>query len=133
MNCSISFCMLILGKMKFKKFLVYVAGQIIGALLASVAVYIVYLDAINHFDGGVRQTTGPNATAGIWATYPVDYLTSYGAFIDQVFGTMILVFLVLTISEKRLAEIPFVLSALLVGFVVLVIGLSFGFNCGYFL
>ena len=48
----------------------YVAAQMVGALIASVVVYFTYLDALNHYDGGLRQVVGPQATAGIWATYP---------------------------------------------------------------
>ena len=42
------------------------------------------LDAINNFDGGVRQVVGVNGTAGIFATYPADYLTIGGGLWDQV-------------------------------------------------
>jgi hypothetical protein len=42
------------------------------------------IDALNAFDGGVRQITGPNATAGIWATYPQEYLSIRSGFGDQV-------------------------------------------------
>lgn len=41
-------------------------------------------DAIKNFDGGVRQVTGEQATAGIFATYPAPYLSVLGACIDEV-------------------------------------------------
>lgn len=46
--------------------------------------FILYLDAINHFDGGQRSTYGENATAGIFATYPQDYVSTLNCFVDQV-------------------------------------------------
>lgn len=45
---------------------------------------VIYLDALNAFDGGVRQIVGVNGTAGIWATYPQPFLSTFNGFIDQV-------------------------------------------------
>ena len=50
------------------------AAQFAGALAASWVVYLTYSDALYEFDGGVRQVVGPQATAGIWATYPQTFL-----------------------------------------------------------
>lgn len=48
----------------------------------------ILLDAINQFDGGIRQVDGPNATAHIFATYPKphlgDLLGTGAAVFDQV-------------------------------------------------
>ena len=41
-------------------------------------------DALDAFDGGVRQVTGPNATAGVFATYPKPFVTTANGFADQV-------------------------------------------------
>jgi len=42
------------------------------------------IDALNEFDGGVRQISGANGTAGIWATYPQSYLSTWNGLVDQV-------------------------------------------------
>lgn len=42
------------------------------------------IDALNEFDGGVRQVLGPKGTAGIWATYPQAFLSTGNGFGDQV-------------------------------------------------
>ena len=44
----------------------------------------ILVDAINAFDGGVRQILGPKGTAGIWATYPQSYLSTWNGLGDQV-------------------------------------------------
>ena len=44
----------------------------------------VFTDALNAFDGGVRQIQGPKGTAGIWATYPQSYLSIGNGLGDQV-------------------------------------------------
>ena len=45
---------------------------------------VMYVDALNHFDGGYRTVQGANATAGIFVTFPQPYLTTLGGFADQV-------------------------------------------------
>ena len=50
-------------------------------------------DALNAFDGGVRQILGPNGTAGIWATYPQPYLSTWNGLGDQVSHTFGIMFL----------------------------------------
>lgn len=41
-------------------------------------------DAIRTYSGGELTVTGPTATAGIFATYPADYLSMWGGVVDQV-------------------------------------------------
>lgn len=41
-------------------------------------------DAIQTYSGGELTVTGPTATAGIFSTYPADYLSMWGGIVDQV-------------------------------------------------
>lgn len=109
----------------------YVAAQLAGAFVASAVVYATYHEALDAFDGGVRQVLGPQGTAGIWATYPQPWLGTWGGFIDQVVGTAILVGVIFAISDRHNAPPPAGLAPLLVGLLVLAIGASFGANAGY--
>lgn len=43
-----------------------------------------FADAINAFSGGELLVSGPKATAGIFSTYPADYLSLWGGVVDQV-------------------------------------------------
>ena len=43
------------------------------------------LDAINDFDGGIRQVSGSLGTAAIFATFPKPYLSVIGGCIDLVY------------------------------------------------
>ena len=72
-----------------------------------------------------------NATAGIWSTYPTAFLSQGNGFGDQVFGTFLLLLCVRGITDEKNAKVPTYLVPFLVGLVVLNIGISFGYNCGY--
>lgn len=110
----------------------YALAQFAGAFVASVVVYLTYVEALAAFDGGVRQVVGDRATAGIWATYPQAFLSTFpGGVIDQIVGTGILMMVVMAISDARNAPPTSGMAPLIVGLLVAVIGMSFGFNAGY--
>jgi MIP family channel proteins len=110
----------------------YIASQFAGAFAASAVVFATYREALDHFDGGVRQVTGPLGTAGIWATYPQAFLSVFpGGFIDQLVGTALLVGMVFALSDVRNTAPPPRLTPVLVGLTVLLIGMTFGYNAGY--
>jgi MIP family channel proteins len=110
----------------------YIAGQFAGAFAASIVVYLTYFEALSAFDGGVRQVTGDLATAGIWATYPQGFLSTFpGGFLDQVVGTALLVGVIFALGDKRNAPPPAGVGPVIVGLLVVLIGMTFGYNAGY--
>ena len=81
-----------------------------------------------------HTVTGTNATAGIFATYPSPGISVGNGIGDQIFGTLILLFCVRAVIEDngpQDAKIPGALRPIVISFIVLGIGLSFGMNCGY--
>jgi MIP family channel proteins len=116
----------------WRKVLPYVGAQVAGAFVASAVVFATYREAFDRFDGGVRQVSGPRATAGIFSTYPQDFLSAFpGGVVDQVVGTALLIALIFALTDRRnLAPDPR-LAPLLFGALVMAIGMSFGFNAGY--
>jgi len=110
----------------------YIAAQMAGAFVASAVVYLTYMEALNQFDGGVRQVAGAQGTAGIWATYPQAFLTVFpGGFIDQFVGTGILMLVILAVSDARNTPPVSGMAPVIVGLLVVAIGMAFGFNAGY--
>lgn len=110
----------------------YVAVQVVAAFVGAAVVYLTYFEAINAFDGGVRMVVGETATAGIFATYPQPFLSTFpGGFLDQVVGTALLMGLVFAVVDRRnVAPIPS-LAPIVIGMIVLTIGMTFGYNSGY--
>jgi len=109
----------------------YSLAQILGAFVASLVVFITYRQAFDAFDGGSRMVSGAQATAGIFATYPQPFLSIFGGLLDQIVGTALLMLVILAIGDTRNLAPTGNVAPILVGLLVMVIGMSFGFNAGY--
>lgn len=132
LNPAVTLALALLRGFPWRKVGPYVIAQVAGAFVASLIVYVTYHEAFTAFDGGVRQVLGPQGTAGIFATYPRPFLSTFpGGFIDQIVGTAILMGVIFAISDARNVPPPAGLAPLLVGLLVVGIGAAFGFNSGY--
>ncbi len=132
LNPAVTLALAVHRGFPWRKVPIYCLAQLTGAFAASAVVYVTYREALDSFDGGVRQTIGPHATAGIWATYPQAFLSTVpGGLIDQVVGTALLMAMILALSDRRNLAPPGNLAPLLVGATVLLIGMTFGYNAGY--
>jgi len=102
-----------------------------GALL----VYIVYKGAIDSYERAhhiVRGEASSVPTYSIFATFPAKYLGSWlGPLIDQVVGTAFLVAFVFAVVDELNQAVRANLAPIVVGFVVVAVGISFGANAGY--
>lgn len=110
---------------------VYIGAQVAGAFVASAVVCLTYADALNHFDGGVRQVGGALGTAGIWATYPQPWLSTMGGLVDQVVGTAVLVVGLYALTDARNTSLQPGLIPIAAGLLVAAIGMAYGLNAGY--
>ena len=113
----------------------YIAAQTVGAFLGALLVYIVYKGAIDSYERANDITRGdPDSvpTFSIFATFPAPYFGNWiGPFIDQIVGTAFLVAFVFAIVDKFNQAVRANLAPLVVGFVVVAVGISFGANAGY--
>lgn len=106
-----------------------------GAFLASCFVYLVYLHELEIFERGMYSLE----SAGIFATFPrnltettnLDGIELFSNFFDQFFATTLFIVGVLAICDSRNTNIPHIIKAVLVGLILLIIGTSFGLNCGF--
>ncbi|XP_061584957.1 aquaporin-3a [Cololabis saira] len=130
LNPAVTFSLCLLGRERWRKFPMYFLFQTIGGFFGAAIIFGMYYDAFWDFPGAFN-VTGPGATAGIFATYPGKHLTIVNGFFDQIIGTAALIVCILAIVDPYNNPIPQGLEAFTVGFVVLVIGLSMGFNSGY--
>ena len=160
-NPAVTLALAVNRQHPWSKVLPYMAAQFMGAYLASVLVYVVYVEAINKYEDGldraqsdqqeVKEGSEEGAalssagreqpkhrfeTAKIWATYPRkfkdDTFVSNGrGFLDQVVGTALLLLCICALSDKRNVAPQSNLAPLIVGAVVWMIGMSMGSNCAY--
>lgn len=131
LNPAVTFALAVYKRISWKKVIPYILGQLLGAFCASAMIFALYFDALKNFTGGARITTGSNATASIWATYPSPFLSQGGGFFDQVVGTAFLLIIIFALSDEKNAVLHSKSNAFAVSLAVLSIGISFGYNCGY--
>lgn len=113
----------------WKRVVPYVIAQTLGAFVAALIVRVTYADLINRAD-----PNHTSATQIIFATLPGNGgggVSIPTAFLDQVVGTAILVFvifaLVHALNNPPLAN----LAPLVIGLLVVAIGMAWGANAGY--
>ncbi|XP_029907011.1 aquaporin-7 [Myripristis murdjan] len=131
MNAAVSFTMCVFGRLTWKMLPLYVFTQLLGSFMAAGTIYMVYYDAIYTYCGGNLTVTGDRATAGIFATYPAPYISIQAGFIDQVFGTAMLLLSLMALSDQRNKPAVAGSEPLAVGLLVLLVGISLGSNSGY--
>ncbi len=132
LNPAVTLALAVHRRFPVGKIVPYIAAQMAGAFVASVVVYVTYRQALTAFDGGTRQIGDALGTAGIWATYPQPFLNNFPyGFFDQVLGTALLVGIIFAITDTRATPPPAGTAPIVVGLLVVLIGMTFGFNSGY--
>ncbi|GJN69808.1 hypothetical protein PLICBS_003860 [Purpureocillium lilacinum] len=116
----------------WRKFPVYALAQLAGAMMAGAIIYGNYRSAIDNFEGGsgMRTVSGPNASAGIFCTYPAGFMTRTGMFFSEFIASAILQFGIFAFIDKNnIGAGPLLPLALF--FLVFGIGACFGWETGY--
>lgn len=116
----------------WRKFPVYLLAQLTGAMAGAAIVYGNYRSAIDQFEGGsqFRTVTGPNATAGIFCTYPAEFMTRTGMFFSEFIASAILQFVIFAMADNsNIGAGP--LMPLGLFFLIFGIGACFGWETGY--
>ena len=113
----------------------YWIAQILGCFVGAALVYVVYVEAINHYDTVnhiVRGTPKSVATYSTFATFPAPYFHSVvGPLIDQIVGTFFLALFVFAVTDEFNLPVRANMAPWIVGMIVMAVGVSFGANAGY--
>lgn len=112
---------------------IYWSAQLLGSILGAAITYGIYLPAIDQFEGGprVRTLTGDTGTGRLFVTVPQLVFTPASGFGTELVATSILMAMVLAVGDETNAPPSDGLSALVLGFVVVMIGMSFGWPTSY--
>ncbi len=129
LNPAVSVGLAVAGKFAWAKVPMYVVAQLLGAFLGAFGAWLIYRD---HF----LITEDQGTKLGVFATIPA--IRNYASnFISEVFGTFVLVFVVLFFTDASFIDGETVtiglgsLGALPVAFLVWAIGLCLGGTTGY--
>lgn len=131
-NPAVTFANCVFRGFPWKLFPAYLVAQVLGAMCAAAIVYGNYKSAIDVYEGGagIRTVSGPTATAGIFCTYPQDFLSTTGMFFDEFIGSTLLMFLIYVLKDDaNLGAGP--LTPLGLFFIIFGIGACWGFETGY--
>jgi len=131
LNPAVSVALATTGQFPWPKVAHYLAAQYLGAFAASGTVFLVYWDALVWYEHDRAVYRSIPETSGIFSTFPAKHLTFFGGVFDQFLGTFLLLVCICAIIDKRNMQVEKQLVPLGVGFTVLGIGISFGYNCGY--
>jgi len=128
LNPAVTIGLAIAGKFAWSKVLTFIIAQVLGAMIGSLLVWIVYK---NHFEA----TTEADTQLAVFSTSPA-IKNLFFNFMSELVGTFVLVFVVFyfTNAEITTPKTPIglgSLGALPVAFVVWAIGLSLGGTTGY--
>ncbi len=128
LNPAITIGLAVAGKFAWSKVLTYIIAQIIGAMIGSFLVWLVYK---NHFDATPEAET----QLAVFSTSPA-IKNLFFNFMSEMAGTFVLVFVVFYFTNAEITDhkTPIglgSLGALPVAFLVWAIGLSLGGTTGY--
>ena len=158
-NPAVTIAMAFRRALPWNRVVPFIAAQMLGAFVASAIVYGVYYEQIQNLEAveaagsevfagvdslepqgnssdSVNQHT--MATAGIFGTYPRSFsnlapetISNWTGLLDQIVGTAILLLVICAVGDVRNLAPQSNIGPMVVGALVLMIGLSFGSNCGY--
>jgi glycerol uptake facilitator protein len=119
-NPAVSIGLAVAGEFEWSLVPVYIAGQLIGAIIGATLVWLQY---VPHW----RETEDAAAKLGVFSTSPAIKHTG-GNLLSEVIGTAVLVLGLLTIGANDFAD---GLNPLIVGLLITSIGISLGGTTGY--
>jgi glycerol uptake facilitator protein len=158
-NPAVTIAMACRRALPWNRVVPFIAAQMLGAFVASAIVYGVYYEQIQNLEAVEAVASGifagvdspghqgnssdivsqyTMATAGIFGTYPRSFsnldpetISNWTGLLDQIVGTAILLLVICAIGDARNLAPKSNIGPMVVGALVLMIGLSFGSNCGY--
>lgn len=124
LNPAVTLTVAVFRGFPWSKVIPYSIAQIAGAFAAAALVFW------NYHPAFLRADPQLDHTAGVFTTFPAfpDLLSA--GFLDQTIGTGLLLLLIFAVTDER-NQPPAMLTPLMVGLIVVVVGMSFGGMHGY--
>ncbi|KAH3672008.1 hypothetical protein WICMUC_004515 [Wickerhamomyces mucosus] len=131
LNPAVTLSAAVFRKFPWRKVPGYIFSQFFGGFIGAFLVYGVYLQAFNDYEGpGIRTVTGDHASAGVFCTFPQEFLSTKGQVTSEVVATALLQFGIFSMTDPYNAPLgssfPFGLFVLIYG-----LGSAYGYLTGY--
>ncbi|KAF8803370.1 aquaporin [Phlegmacium glaucopus] len=107
----------------------YIFAQLLGGIFGAAMVYGNFIHAIDIVEGGHDIRT--RATASLFATYSLDYMTAVSCFFNEFIGTMILALMIVAVSDNHNLAPPKGLLPLVLFIVLLGLAASLGMQTSF--
>jgi aquaglyceroporin related protein, other eukaryote len=135
-NPAVTLTNALLRRFPWRKVPLYFLAQTLGAMTAAAVVYGNYRSAIDAFEGSSSTRTVPfssshTPTAGIFATYPAEFMTRTGMFFSEFLGTALLMFSIYALLDQGNIGMPEKLVPVGLFFVLWGIAGCFGWETGF--
>ena len=131
-NPAVTLALAIRRQLPWNKVAPYWVAQVLGCFVGAALVFLVYNNAINHFDQVNHVVKGHLNSVGTYstfATFPAPYFhTVWGPLIDQIVGTFFLALFVWAVTDEYNLPVGSNMTPWIVGMVVMAVGISFGAN-----
>ena len=124
-NPAVTIAFAVYDGFPWRKVAPFVVAQTLGAIVAALIVRVTYADLIRAVDPDLTETQG------IFSTFPGDGVSISTAFLDQVVGTAILVFVIMALVHPRNKGPLANMAPFMIGIIVVGIGMAWGSNAGY--
>ena len=126
-NPAVTIALALYRKFSWFKVIPYFIAQVVGGILGAGVVYLLFYPVIDHFNAASHLTRAAGGAAGVFFTHPGLAITPMHALSDQVILTGFLIFGIFAVTEQFNEQAPGAnLGALIIGFLVAVIGASMG-------
>ena len=126
LNPAVTIALAAFKGFEWRKVAPYIAAQVVGAFIAALIIRATYADLIGKIDPGHTYDT-----QGIFSTSPTAGVSIPSAFLDQVVGTAILVFVIFALTTATNNPPMANIGPVVVGLLVVALGMAFGGNAGY--
>lgn len=134
LNPAVTLALMVFKNFDKKKVLPYIASQCLGAFTCALLIYFMYFQLFIEWEllnDVVRGSNESVATAGIFATFPLEPLTNLQALNVEIIITAILMLGILALTDDKNGVPKGMAGPLLIGLLVAIIAASMGGLTGF--
>ena len=130
LNPAVTLALAMIGRFSWFKVPFYWLAQFLGSFTASIIAYLYYFDALNRYIAKTGESNTTNVAYEVWTTIPQDHVSNLNIFWDQLFSTLLLQFLIMSIMDRPNAGLIHHLKPVGVSLIIFAVSTCFSYNSG---